>query len=142
MHVTRTNLHFDGFAIWADDGGVQTLVQVEFRHRDVVLEAPDYRLPVSVNHTKCPVTIAHVINHDANGHQVEDVIKLAPFLHHLFVDAPQVFAARRELGFDFYADQHFVNLAKHTCQVHIALGRPSGDKMFDFCITLGKQRCK
>ena len=92
MHFSGSNLHFDGLSVGTNHRGVQRLVEVELRHGDVVLETTDHRFPVTVNDTERPVTIAHVVDDDANRHQVEDVVELPTFLHHLFVDAPEVLA--------------------------------------------------
>ena len=90
VHFAGSNLHLDGLSIGTNHRGVQRLIEVELRHGDVVLESTDHRFPVTVNDAERPVTIAHVVYDDANRHQVEDVVELATFLHHLFVDAPEV----------------------------------------------------
>jgi hypothetical protein len=40
MHVLGADLHFDGNAVGAEQRGVQRLVAVDARDRDVVLERP------------------------------------------------------------------------------------------------------
>ena len=46
MHLFRTNLDFDAFALRPDDSGVQALVAVGLGHGDVVFEASVHRLPL------------------------------------------------------------------------------------------------
>ena len=59
VHFARANLNFEWFATGTDNSGVQTLIQVKFRHCNVVLETPNNRLPSSVDTSQSCVTIFH-----------------------------------------------------------------------------------
>ncbi len=48
MHLMRTDLHFEGFALRPDHGGVQRLVLVALGPRDVVVEFARHRRPQTV----------------------------------------------------------------------------------------------
>ena len=39
MHLGRANLYLDRFAVWSDDRGVERLIEVELRHRDVIFKS-------------------------------------------------------------------------------------------------------
>ena len=97
MHFTGANLNFEGLATRPNDSRVQTLIQVEFRHCDVVLEPPHNGFPSPVNTAQGCVAIFHRINDDTNGDDVENLVKLFSFLDHLFVDAPQVLATTSDI---------------------------------------------
>ena len=109
MHLARTNLHFKRLSTRPDHCGVKRLIQVELRHGDVVLESTHNGSPLAVNATKCAITITHTVDNDAKRYQVEDFVKVFVLLNHLFVDAPQVLAATRDIPDDVHICQTRAN---------------------------------
>ena len=49
VHFEGTNLNFEAFATWANNGGVQRLVQIGLWHSNIVLNAPWHGLPQGVH---------------------------------------------------------------------------------------------
>jgi hypothetical protein len=86
------------------------------------------------------VTVLDRLDDDAHGHEVEDVVELAALEHHLFVDAPEMFAASGHLGLDTELAEAGTHLGDRLSQVHLALGAPRGDEMLELGEPLGVQR--
>ena len=125
------DLHLDDLAARPDHGGVQALVEVELRHRDVVLEATHHRLVAAVDAAQRGVAVLHRIDDHADGDEVEDVVELAALLHHLLVDAPQVLATAGDLGLDVELVQAPADLGDRLGEVDLALGRAGADEVVE-----------
>ena len=61
MHLKGANLNLNCFAIWSNDRCMQRLIEIEFRHSDVILEAARNWTPTRMDRTEYCVTIADVI---------------------------------------------------------------------------------
>ena len=140
VHLDGPDLHLDDLAARPDDRGVQALVEVELRHRDVVLEPAHHRLVTAVDATERGVAILHRVDDHADRDEVEDVVELLALLHHLLVDAPQVLAPTGDLGLDVELVQTAADLGDRLGQVDLALGRARADEMVELGEALRVQR--
>ena len=86
VHAPGADLQLDRLALRADHGGVQRLVHVELRHRDVVLEPPGNRVPPGVHRAEHRVAVAHRVDQDPDADQVVDVVEADVAGDHLLVD--------------------------------------------------------
>ena len=93
VHAPRADLQLDRLAAGADDRGVQRLVHVELRHRDVVLEPAGYRVPSRVDRAERGVAVPDAVHQDADAYQVVDVVELNVAGDHLLVDRVEVLGA-------------------------------------------------
>ena len=93
VHLLRADLDLDALRVRAYDGGVQALVAVGLGHGDVVLEAALYGFPLLVHKTEHGVAVLHVLDDDAEGHDVVHLVQGEGLCEHLFVDAVLVFDA-------------------------------------------------
>ena len=94
------DLHLDRLALRADDRRVERLVHVELRHRDVVLEPPQDRVPPRVDDAERAVAVAVLVDEDADADEVVDVGEVAAADDHLLVDRVVVLRAAGDLGVD------------------------------------------
>ena len=123
VHLPRADLHLHGLAAGHDHRRVQRLVEVELRHRDVVLEAPDDGAPGAVDRAERGVAVLDRLDDDAYGEKVEDLVELAALHDHLLVDAPQVLAPPTDLGLDVQLGQAVTHLGDDAGELQVALGR-------------------
>ena len=140
VHLDGPDLHLDDLAAGTDDRRVQALVEVELRHRDVVLEPADHRLVTAVDATERGVAILHRFDDHADRDEVEDVVELLALLHHLLVDAPQVLAATRDLRLDVEIVQTAADFGDRLGEVDLALRRARADEVVELGETLWVQR--
>ena len=93
VHVLGTDLDFDHLVFGADYGGVDALVKIRFRGRDVVLEATLQRGPQVVDVAQGQVAFGNRLYNNADGEDVKNVLELASAAKHLVVDAVNVLGA-------------------------------------------------
>ena len=93
VHVARADLHLDRHAVRADQRGVQRLVAVQLRDRDVVLELAGHRLVERVQRAEREVARRHVAHDDAEAVDVEHLGEREFLLDHLPVDRVDVLLA-------------------------------------------------
>ena len=115
----------------SDDRRVQALVQVELRHRDVVLEPAHDRPPAPVDAPERGVAVLHRVDDHADRDEVEDVVELAALDDHLLVEAPQVLAAPGDLGVDAELGEAAADLRDGRREVHLALGRAAAHEVVE-----------
>src|SRR5205807_6152307 len=131
------DLDLDRLAGMSDDRGVQGLVAVGLRHRDVVLEAAWHRLPEGVHDPQDAVAIAHRLNLDPNRRQVVDLGEVLALAGHLLPDRVDVFRPPGDIG--LYA--HLLELAaEDLAQVgdqRLALVALPRDPFDDIVVRLG-----
>ncbi len=137
VHVEGADLELDGLAAGADHRGVQRLVHVELRHRDVVLEPAGDRVPSRVDRAEGGVAVADRVDQDADAHQVVDLREVAAADDHLLVDAVVVLGAAGDGGLDTGGAQIGLDLVGHYRQILVPLGRPLGDQTHDLVVHLG-----
>ena len=104
VHLLGANLDLHRLAAVADHGGVQRLVPVRLRHRDVVLETAGNRLPERVDDTQGAVAILDGIGQHADRGEIVDILELLPH-GELARDAVDVLGPPRGIGLDADAGQ-------------------------------------
>ena len=94
MHVLRADLRFERRAERTEQRGVQRLVAVGLRDRDVVLELARDRLVQAVQDAERGVAGGHVLDQDAHAVDVEHLRERVVLFAHLLVHAVhRLFAA-------------------------------------------------
>jgi hypothetical protein len=83
-----------------EHSGVERLVHVRLRGRDVVLEALRDRRPLAADDAERRITASHRIRQDAHRHQVVDVILGAVLEDDLAVDRPKMLRTALDLCHD------------------------------------------
>ena len=66
---------------------MQRLIQIEFRHRYVILEAAWNWIPSGVNRSENCVAITNGLDQDSNTYEIIYLIELAAAHDHLLIDA-------------------------------------------------------
>ena len=97
MHFLRANLHFERLAR-VNHGGVQRLIQIGPRHRDVVLESAGNRPPNLVDHAERGVAILHRVGDHAHGQQIVNLVESALLLLNFQVQRIEPLDARLHFG--------------------------------------------
>src|SRR5256885_3373031 len=137
VHLVRADLDLDRLTGVRDDGGVERLVAVRFRHRDVVLEATRHRVPQGVHHAGHAVAVAHALDLDADGGKVVDLRDLLVLAGHLL---PVRVDVLRPAGYLRRLDAHLLQLAgENLAQVFdelLALVALAGDAPDDVFVRL------
>ena len=139
VHREGADLQLDRLALRADDRGVQRLVHVELRHRDVVLEPPEHGVPPRVQDTEDGVAVAVLLDEDPDADQVVDVGELAAADDHLLVDRVVVLGPSGDLGLDLRVAQVGLDAGDHLGEELVARGRALGDEPHDLVVHLGVQ---
>ena len=132
MHLIGSDLNFHWPAVSSDHRRVKTLVQVELRHCDVVLEAPHHGTPIPVNATESCVTVFNRRSNHPYRNDVEDVIKVSTLHHHLLVDTPQVLAAASDLTLDTCLNEPGTHRGDRLCDGHITFRSALRHKVIKF----------
>jgi hypothetical protein len=122
VHLRGPDLDLERLALRPDHRGVQRLVQVELRHRDVVLDATLHRLPHGVDRPERGVAVLDPVDDDPDAHEVEDVVELLALHHHLLVDGPQVLRSARHLAVDPQLAQPLAHRRQHLVEVEVRSG--------------------
>ncbi len=100
VHLDRADLELDRAALRTHHRRVQRLVEVELRHRDVVLEPALHRPPQRVDRAERAVAVLHRVDDDPHADEVVDLGELLAAHDHLLVDRPVVLRAAGHLGVD------------------------------------------
>ena len=79
---------------------VQALVEVALGHRDVVVELARDRPPERVDDAQCRVAVLELVDQDAQGVDVVDLVEVGALALHLLPDAVDVLRSAGELGLD------------------------------------------
>src|SRR6185295_1500580 len=87
-------------AVERDHRGVERLVEVVLRVRDVVVELARDRPPQGVDDAEGGVAVADVVDEDPDRVDVVDLGELGRLALHLLVDAVDVLRAALEVGLD------------------------------------------
>ena len=103
MHLVGADLQLDALMARADDGGVDRLVVVLLRRRDVVLEATRHRAPGRVHDAERAVAGVDIAHHDAEAVDVGQLLERDLPVLHLAPDREGLLLAavhlRRQPGF-------------------------------------------
>jgi hypothetical protein len=139
VHLVGTNLEFNRLALRTQHRGVQRLVEVELRHRDVVLEPPWQRVPADMECTQRGIAIAWGLDQHSQPNQVIDLLEVAAPNDHLLVDRVIVLRPAGDRGLDLGRVQVGVHLIDDLLQELIAAGRGLGDHPDDLVVDLWLQ---
>ena len=90
VHLLRTNLHFDGDAVRSEKSGVQRLIAVHPRDRNVVLETPRHGLVDAVYQPQHAIADVRAVDDDAKSVDIHHLVERDFLVLHLFVDAVQM----------------------------------------------------
>ena len=140
VHVVRADLDLDRLALGPDHRGVQRLVEVELRHRDVVLEPAGDRVPSRVQRAERRVAVADRVDEHADTDEVVDVREVAAAHDHLLVDRVVVLRPARDRGLDLGLAQVGADLLPHGREVLLACGCAFRDQVHDLVVDLGVER--
>ena len=97
MHLLGADLHLDRHAIRTDQVGMDRLVAVPFRNRNVVLELARNRLVERVQCAEREVTRRHVLHDDAAAEDVVHLGERQMLLDHLAVGQIHMLLASENL---------------------------------------------
>ncbi len=131
VHLVGPDLDLDGFALGTHDGGVQGLVQVEFRGVDVVLEAARHRWPEGMHDAERRPAVLLCRHDHADGDEVGDVVELLRAHDHLLVDAPEVLRATGDLRLDAELGQPSAHGGEHLGKLGLAPRRTRRNHLGD-----------
>jgi hypothetical protein len=98
VHLARADLHLEGMALVADDRGVERAIAVGPGHGDEVLDAPGHRPPEVVQDAEDGVAVGDAGHHDAQGHEVVDLVHADALTAQLLVDGVEALDAALERG--------------------------------------------
>lgn len=125
FHLAGTDLDLDGHPVHAEQGGMQRLVAVGLGNRDVVLEASGERLVQAVHGAQHAIAGIDLVDDDAEGVDVHDLVERLTLAAHLLVDAVEVLLAADHLAFHAFAgeavDQRLLDLADDLAAVAAGL---------------------
>src|SRR5574341_1959412 len=100
VHLLGANLDFEGLPIFEDDGGVQGLVKIIFGCGDVIVEFARNRTPGLVDHAQRLITGRQIIDNDAHGTDIKQLVKGDALALHLLPDAVNMLGASRDFRLD------------------------------------------
>lgn len=100
MHLLGADLDFDPLALGPDDRGMQALVAVGLGHGNIVFEAARHGLPLRMDKAEHRVTVAYVLDDDAESQNVVHIVERQILLGHLLVDAVDMLDAAPDRAFD------------------------------------------
>ena len=131
VHLSGADLALHEAPVGPHHRRVQRLVEVELRHRDVVLEPALNRLPRGVDGAQGGVAVLHRIDQHPDADEVVDVVELLALDDHLLVDRPVVLLPAAHLGLDVQLGQPGLHIGERGGQVALALGRTSGHHVLE-----------
>ena len=137
VHLMGADLDLHGFAAGADDRGVEALVHVVLRHRDVVLEPAGDRVPPGVDDAEGRVAFADGFDEDADADEVVDVGELVTAHDHLLVDRVVVLRPAGDGRLDAGVGEFGLELMGDGREVLLPLRCPVGDEADHLVVDLG-----
>ena len=138
VHFVSADLNLHRLAAVADDGGVQRLVPVGLRHRDVVLEAPRDWLPERVDDPEGPVAVLDRIRQHPNGGEVVDLVEIFA-QGELVGDAVDVLRPPTGVGLDADGRELALEDLLDVVDVGLALFALARDLLDDLLVFLGME---
>ncbi len=97
VHFLGANLNFKGLPP-VDDRGVQRLIEIGARHRDVVFETAGHGTPDVMDDAECGIAVALRIRDDAYGEEIVNLVEAAALADDFSVQREEAFEARFEFG--------------------------------------------
>ena len=140
VHRLGPDLDLERLAVERDDRGVERLVEVVLGDRDVVVELAGDRAPQRVDDAERRVTVAHVVDQDADGVDVVDLAELRALALHLLPDAVDVFRAALEVGLDAGRLEPGRQLRDGAIDVGLAALAPGVEELGQLAEALGLER--
>ena len=110
MHIIRTYLYLKRLPVKINYSRMERLIHITFRYGDIVLESFRNRLPYRMDRTQYSITIANIINEYTNRRQIVYLIERLVLLHHLAINAEEMFRSAVYLALDA---RTFELIAKH-----------------------------
>ena len=132
MHLFGADLHLEGNAVVAHDGGVKALVAVGLGGADIVLEASQNGLVEVVDHAQHVVAVADGVYHHPERKEVENLIQRFVLAEHFPVDGIRVLHAAVDNVLDAHFIEPLIDLslgAAHESVILRALGVQLGDDL-------------
>ena len=120
VHILGSNLDFDHLVFRTNHGGVNALVKVRLRGRDVVFKATLQGRPQVVDVAQSQVAFGNGFYNDADGENVEDVFELAATAKHLVVDTVNVFGTALNGAVEIFECHLDLQRANHRLDILFA----------------------
>jgi hypothetical protein len=137
VHRAGADLDLERAALRPDHRGVQRLVEVHLRHRDVVLEPPGDRTPGRVQLAEDRVAVTDRGHDDADRDEVVDLVELLAAQDHLLVDRVVVLRAAGDLAADLQLAQLVVDRGHDLLEVGLPFGVAFLHHRHDLLVALG-----
>src|ERR1700731_1691775 len=99
MHFLRSNLYLEGLSA-VQNGGVQRLVKIGARHRDVVFESSRHRMPDVMHYAKRRITITLAVGNYTHRKQVINLFEFSFVTHQFAMQRIESLDARFQLRGD------------------------------------------
>ena len=100
VHVAGADLCLDRQAVRPEQRGVQGLIAVDTRDRDIIFEASGHGPERRMHHAERAVAGVRPFDDDAQAIDIDDLVERHALAQHLAVDAVEMFLARVHFGFD------------------------------------------
>ena len=142
VHLLGADLHFQGLPGRPEHRGMQRLVEVPLRPRDVVVELPRDRLPQVVHHAQRAVAVLDAGDDHAQRAHVVQSGKIDALGAHLVPDRVDVLRAAVDLG----PHARLLQLARErrdrAGDVSLALGALLVEHLRDLLVELGLEKAE
>ena len=139
VHLLGADLDLDGLALVADDDGVDGLVAVRLRVRDIVVELARYMVPVGVDHAEGRVAVVDLLDDDAHCPDVIELGELKVLLLHLAPDAVNVLGPPVDIGLDPVLGKSGPELGDELVDVGLAVNPLLVEEARDLLVDVGMQ---
>ena len=139
VHVPGADLHLEGNALGADDGGVKTLVHIGLGGGDVVLEPAGYQIEQVVDVAQHVVAVGNGVHDDPEG---VDVVKLVDGLSlslHFPVDGVYMLDPAVGLVVDAHGGKPLGDFVLDGAHEHLILLLVGVEVIHDLIVGIGHQ---
>ncbi len=116
MHLFSANLKFDDLLIFGDDGGVNRLIAVLFRHGDVIFDASGHRGIERMDESESKIAVGDVVDDNAKGGKIVNFAHVLIVFSEFFVEAVNRFNAATDFEFELFAAEDFGNFGGNFAQ--------------------------
>ena len=127
VHFVSTNLHFKRHAVFADDRCMQRLIHIGFRHGDIILKAIWHLFPKRMHHAQHSIAVLYGIDQNADGNQIENLLKRFMLEHHFAVNAVKMLRPAVNLVMDIHFLELIAQHINHSADVFFPLGALHAD---------------
>src|SRR4051812_42948716 len=98
VHLPGADLQFDALIAGTDYGGVDRMIIVLLRRRDVILEAAGHHRPGGMHDAERAVTGFEVIQHDAESEDIRQLLEADRLALHFGPDRKRLLAPAIDMG--------------------------------------------